>query len=49
MLEEATHKRLKDRFEAELELWNALEGTHLMVIATASLSRTGIATVKSAR
>ncbi|CAR57723.1 DUF1173 domain-containing protein [Burkholderia cenocepacia] len=46
MLEEATHKRLKDRFEVELELWNALEGTHLMVIATASLSRTGIATVQ---
>ncbi|RQT22108.1 DUF1173 domain-containing protein [Burkholderia contaminans] len=46
MIDEKTKKRIEKIFAAELEIWAATEGTHLMVIATASLSAAGIATVQ---
>ncbi|WP_244130136.1 DUF1173 family protein [Burkholderia gladioli] len=46
MIDEKTKKRIEKVFAAELEIWAATEGTHLMVIATASVSATGIATVQ---
>ncbi|KOR16445.1 DUF1173 family protein, partial [Burkholderia cenocepacia] len=46
MVDEKTKKRIEKVFAAELEIWAATEGTHLMVIATASLSAAGIATVQ---
>ncbi|KWK77717.1 DUF1173 domain-containing protein [Burkholderia ubonensis] len=45
MLDDDVHKRLKKRFEAELELWNVHEEAHMVAIATASVSRAGIASV----
>ncbi|PRF30694.1 DUF1173 domain-containing protein [Burkholderia multivorans] len=46
MVDEKTKKRIEKVFASELEIWSATEGTHLMVIATASLSAAGIATVQ---
>ncbi|RXV64141.1 DUF1173 domain-containing protein [Burkholderia stabilis] len=46
MVDEKTKKRIEKVFAPELEIWSAMDGTHLMVIATASLSSTGIATVQ---
>ncbi|CAM2163222.1 DUF1173 domain-containing protein [Burkholderia cepacia] len=46
MLDEKTKKRIEKVFEAELEIWSATEDAHLMVIATASVSASGIATVQ---
>ncbi|MCW3696680.1 DUF1173 domain-containing protein [Burkholderia cenocepacia] len=46
MVDEKTKKRIEKVFASELEIWAATEGTHLMVIATASLSAAGIATVQ---
>ncbi|AJY62455.1 DUF1173 domain-containing protein [Burkholderia glumae] len=45
MLDEATKKRIEKVFKAELEMSASTEGTHLIVIATASVSASGTATV----
>ncbi|ALK35151.1 DUF1173 domain-containing protein [Burkholderia plantarii] len=46
MLDEKTKKRLEKVFKAELEMSASTEGTHLIVIATASVSASGTATVQ---
>lgn len=47
MLNDDLHKRLKKRFACELELWEALEKhLHLVVVATFSVSGSGIASVE---
>ena len=44
-LAQELHSKLMKRFEQELELWSALEGAHMMVIATFGVAVTGIAHV----
>jgi hypothetical protein len=46
LLEEGLYGRLRRRFEAELELWNADEASHLIVIATFGLTPAGLAVVE---
>lgn len=46
MLPEDVHKRLVKRFEGELALWQAIEGSHLMVIATFGVGLTGVASIE---
>lgn len=46
MLNEDIHKRMHKRFESEIELANAIEGSHLMMIATFSLGPTGVASIE---
>lgn len=46
MLAEDLHKRLVKRFEAELGLWEAVEDSHLVAIATFSVGLTGIASIE---
>lgn len=48
MLNDDIHKRLVKRFETELGLWDGIEGTRLLVIATFSVGQTGIAAVEEA-
>lgn len=48
MLNDDIHKRLRKRFENELALWDAIEGTHLMVIGTFSVGVTGVASIEEA-
>jgi len=47
-VEEATQRRFERRFAAELEMLEADDGSHLMVIATASIGRTGTPTLVEA-
>lgn len=48
MLNDDIHKRLVKRFEVELGLWDAVEGTKLMMIATFGVGTTGIASIEEA-
>lgn len=46
MLNEDAHKRIHKRFENELALWGAFEGTHLMAIATFGIGQAGLANIE---
>lgn len=46
MLPDDLHKRLHRRFEAELSLWQAMDSTHLMAIATFGVAAAGVATLE---
>lgn len=46
MMPEDLHKRMQKRFENELSLWNGIEGTHLMIVATFSVGNTGIPSIE---
>lgn len=46
MLDDDLHRRMLKRFADELELWRADERGHLMVIATFSVGRTGLASAQ---
>jgi hypothetical protein len=46
MLDDDLHRRMLKRFADELELWQADDQGHLMVIATFSVGRTGLASVQ---
>ena len=46
MLDNDLHRRMLKRFADELELWQADEQGHLMVIATFTVGRTGLASVQ---
>jgi hypothetical protein len=46
LLDDDLHRRMLKRFADELELWQADEQGHLMVIATFSVGRTGLASVQ---
>lgn len=46
MLDDDLHRRMLKRFADELELWQADEQGHLMVIATFTVGRTGLASVQ---
>lgn len=46
MLADDIYKRLQKRFNNELALWDALEGSHLMAIATFGLSIAGITSIE---
>ncbi|WP_459203461.1 DUF1173 domain-containing protein (plasmid) [Ralstonia pseudosolanacearum] len=48
MMNDDIHKRLLKRFEVELGLWDALEGTHLMMIGTFGIGPTGVASLEEA-
>ena len=45
LLDEGLHRRIHDRFENELALWNADAASHLVAIATFSLNPAGLAIV----
>ena len=47
MLSEDLHRRLQKRFANELALWDSIEDSHLVFIATFGLSPTGIATIET--
>ncbi len=47
MLSEDLHRRLQKRFVNELALWDSIEDSHLVFIATFGLSQTGIATIET--
>ncbi|PTT93029.1 hypothetical protein DBR42_00895 [Pelomonas sp. HMWF004] len=44
-LDEETHKKLTKRFESELGLWDAHQGSHLMMVATFGVSAVGVANI----
>lgn len=46
MMNEDLHKRMVKRFNVELELWGAVETSHLMTVCTFSVSSTGIPTIE---
>ena len=46
MLDDDLHRRMLKRFADELELWQADDAVHLMVIATFTVGRTGLASVQ---
>lgn len=46
MLADDIYKRLQNRFNNELALWDALESSHLMAIATFGVSTAGIASIE---
>jgi hypothetical protein len=46
MLDQDVYQRLNRRFEDELALWEATEGSHLMVIATFSVGASGVASIE---
>lgn len=46
MLNEDIHKRMTKRFQNELALWDAIEGSHLLTIATFSVNASGTASVE---
>ncbi|KVV25048.1 hypothetical protein WK78_02810 [Burkholderia cepacia] len=48
MMNDDIHKRLHKRFDTELALWDAVEGSHLMMIGTFSISSTGVASLEEA-
>ncbi|WP_233890194.1 DUF1173 domain-containing protein [Paraburkholderia flagellata] len=47
MMEEAIYRRFRSRFANELEVWNSMESSHLLFIATFGLGATGIASIES--
>lgn len=46
MLNEDIHKRLVKRFEMELSLWDSIENSHLVAIATFGVNRAGVASIE---
>lgn len=48
MLNEDIHKRLNKRFGSEMALWGTVDGAHLMVIGTFSVSDTGVSSLEEA-
>ena len=46
MLNEDIHKRINKRFETELSLWDAIEGVHMIAIATFGVNKAGVATIE---
>ena len=46
MLDQNVYQRLNRRFEDELALWEATEGSHLMTIATFSVGTSGVASIE---
>ena len=46
MLDQGVYQRLNRRFEDELALWEATEGSHLMAIATFSVGTSGVASIE---
>ena len=46
MMNDDLHKRFLKRFDIELGLWDALEDSHLVAIATFSVGNTGIASLE---
>lgn len=48
MLQEDLHRRLQKRFVTECELWNAHDGTHLMMVGTFGYTTAGIAQLEEA-
>jgi hypothetical protein len=46
MLSEDAHKLIHKRFENELALWGAFDGSHLVAIATFGIGPTGLATIE---
>ena len=40
------HERLLKRFDQELSLWQSIDGTHLVTIATFGVNQAGVATVE---
>lgn len=46
MVNDDLHKRLLKRFDVEMRLWDAIEGTHLMMIGTFGIGTTGIASLE---
>lgn len=48
MINEDLYKRITKRFATELELWNALENSHLMLIGTFGVSHAGIPSLEEA-
>lgn len=46
MMNDDIYKRLLKRFEVELGLWDALEGTHLLMIGTFGIGATGVASLE---
>lgn len=48
MLDDSLYKRLAKRFAAEMSLWDAIEGSHLLIISTFSVADTGIASLEEA-
>jgi len=44
-LDEDTHKKLAKRFEPELSMWDAHQGSHLMMVATFGVSAVGVANI----
>ena len=46
MMPEDMHKRLHKRFSAELALWDAIDNSHLMLIATFGVSAAGVASIE---
>lgn len=46
MMNDDIHKRLLKRFDVELGLWDALEGTHLLLIGTFGIGATGVASLE---
>jgi len=45
MIEEGVWRRLQKRYAAELELWQANDGFHLVVVATFGMTQSGLASV----
>ncbi|CAN7700169.1 DUF1173 domain-containing protein [Neorhizobium sp. LjRoot104] len=45
MIEESAWRRLQKRYAAELELWQANDGFHLVVIATFGVTQSGLASI----
>ena len=46
LLSEDLHRRMTDRFEREITLWDAVAGAHLIVIATFGVAPTGVTAVE---
>lgn len=45
LLSDGLAKRVSKRFQSELELWNAIDGSHLLVLGTFSISKNGLAAI----
>ncbi|MCF8828559.1 DUF1173 domain-containing protein [Xanthomonas campestris pv. raphani] len=46
MVNDDLHKRMTKRFADELELWNSIESTHLVMVGTFGLGPTGVASLE---
>lgn len=46
MINDDIHRRLQKRFEMEIGLWDAIDGTHLIMIGTFSIGTTGVASLE---